>query len=126
MLLKNRYCIFSPLVRKPGNCIKHMIAFTPRIYPVSLATSTAVANINLFRLEKRNVYNVGKNLIEFFILKEEIESALKKQLLSDDELKLIDINRKEKAKSITVKFDKSQEITQIEVEKIKKSAGFTR
>jgi len=61
------------------------------------------------------------DIVEYFILKEEVDVELRKDVFSADEWKIIDILRKEKPDSLVVKFDAKHKIDLIEIEKVRRA-----
>ncbi|MBL7745392.1 MAG: MerR family transcriptional regulator [Chitinophagaceae bacterium] len=60
------------------------------------------------------------NIIESFILKDEIDKELQTEIFTEEEWKILEILRREKPNSLTVTFDDKQKINLVEITKSKK------
>jgi DNA-binding transcriptional MerR regulator len=101
----------SLIINKEGQCMVLLDTFRE----VAVMTEDAVS-----LLEGPHISIPLTNIIESFMLKDEIDKKLQKDFFSEDEWKILDILRYEKPASLTVKFDSKRKINLVEITRSKK------
>ena len=76
---------------------------------------------NRFFFRQSHVSISLTDIIEFYILKEEVDIELTKEIFSEDEFKIMETIRKENPSSLFVKFDDNRKVNLIKVKKTKRA-----